>query len=524
MVEKEKMNKASKPNNEAKKTNISFDNFDEKDLEELYLCQSKEEKAHDIRVSLYGNLLYRATLEKGSYSEDDNLKKAYVKLIHDAFRFHNIGRQIKEIDKNIKISKEEMDVKHPLYANQIFKYLLDEYDTLSRDKKMSYYIAMEAALGYLENWNGTGFPEGKKTVNINIFARICRIANDYDIFVTKDKASHTDAIKKLIRGKGTKYDPILVDIYKDIEYKILEVKNYIEGEDIDALSEKEKPQSVFNDENLSNILFGRKGRIRQGMVYNSQLFEVDELRPIELLFTRIVDVDNQNVQFIEGNVIINSETEGTLFPKNYMVLATKSGRIDKLNKWALTEVSTIHESWELRFQRDVRFLLSLSTSILVAKDCVSDLVNYLGHINIDKYKVAFEIDIDDLLGHDSYDKHSIKESIKFLRDTYGFEFVLNGINIYHPSFDILMDYEFDYLKVDYRLYRSYSNRNRVKSLIEKLGELCRDLGTRLIFTNVRENGEAKLINECGEALMAGPFFGDLMRKPLNTTFKVSMLE
>ena len=87
-----------------------------------------------------------------------------------------------------------------------------------------------------------------------------------------------------------------------------------------------------------------------------------------------------------------------------------------------------------------------------------------------------------------------------------------------------MDYEFDYLKVDYRLYRSYSNRNRVKSLIEKLGELCRDLGTRLIFTNVRENGEAKLINECGEALMAGPFFGDLMRKPLNTTFKVSMLE
>lgn len=501
----------------------SFD-FTDKDLEELYFSQPKEEKSHDVRVAIYGNLLYRALIEKGSYSEDENLKKNNIKYIHDAFRFLNIGKQIKELNPKIKINKEELNLKHPLYANLIFTYLLDEYESLSRDKKISYYIAMEAALGYQENWNGSGIPEGKKAINISIYARICRIACDYDIFVTVDKMSHADAIKKLTRGKGTKYDPVIVDVFRDIERKVLDVKNYLVEEKVDEEVNYDKKISVFSDEFISSILLGKKGRIRNGMLFNQSLFDVDELRPIELLFTRIIDIDTQNVPFIEGHVIINSENEGTLFPKNYRVLASKSDRIEKLNKWALTEVSTIHESWELKFQRDVRFLIFLSTNILALKESVSELVNYLTMINVDKYKVAFEIDIDELIQRDSYSKNQINESIKFLRDTYGFEFVLNGVNIHHPSYDILMDFDFDYLKVDYRLYRGYSNRQKVSSLIEKLSDLCRDLGTRIIFTNIREKGEAKLINDCGNTLMTGPYFGELMRKPLNTTFKVSILD
>ena len=39
---------------------------------------------------------------------------------------------------------------------------------------------------------------------------------------SKDKLSHSDAMKKIIRGKGDKYDPKLVDVLKSIDKKFAE--------------------------------------------------------------------------------------------------------------------------------------------------------------------------------------------------------------------------------------------------------------------------------------------------------------
>lgn len=507
-------------NYDLSKTFLECNEIKNKDLDELYFALTKENKSHAIRVSIYGSLLYKLVVDKNSYPEDKDIKKAYTKYILDAFRYHDIGKVIPVLDKKCKMSNSELEDKHPVMSNSIFAYLLDDYDSLSRDKKIAYYIANEAAIGHHENWIGNGYPGKKKGLSISIFARICRIANDYDNLTAKDKLSHSDAMKKIIRGKGDKYDPKIVDILKSIDKKFAEINHYINEERIDTL----KPSKIYSDETLSNILLGKKGRIRNGMLYNDDLFNVDELRPIELLFNKVIDIDSQAVPFVESHVIINSATEGTLFEENYEYLVRNNERFEKLNKWGLTEISTIHESWELKFQRDVKFLLRISANTLLNHEVVADFVNFLSMINVDANKVAFEIGIEDVASKEDADVSEINESMKFLKDSYGYEFILNGINKSFPSYDILMQYDFDYIKVDYRLYRNYDNRSKVVTLIEKLNDMCRDLGTKVIITNIREKGEAKLVNECGIGLMSGPYFGELVRKPSVPFFKVDILD
>jgi len=500
--------------------NLNDFNIETLDLEELFLALPKDQRAHSIRVSLYGSVLYRKACELNSYPEDKDLNKSFIKYIPDSFRFHDIGKAACFINKKIRSSGDSMEKNHPSYANSIYGFIMNGYDTLSRDKKISYYIAQEAAVGHHENWNGFGYPEGKKELSINIFARVCKIANDYDNLIVKEKNSHSDAMKKMIRSKGVKYDPILIDVLKQVEKTFVEIHNYLKEENLNT----KHPNKIYAEENISNILLGRKGRIRNGMMYNKDLFEQDQLRPVELLYTRIVDIDNQGVPFVEGNVIINSDIEGTLFPNNYEFSAKKSDRFQKLNRWSFTEVSTIHESWEVKFQRDIKFLLRLDVKTLIAHEAISEFINYLTMLGIDSYKVAFEVPMEDVVLLDDEDIASINESMSFLKKTYGYEFVLNGVNPDYPSYDIIMHYDFDYLKVDYKLYRYYSNRSKVITTIDKLSDLCRELGTRLIFTNIRDKGEAKLLAECGITLMGGAYFGELTRIPQATFFKVSILD
>lgn len=490
------------------------------DIDELYYALPKYDKDHALRVSLYGTVLFKYAVENKSYPEDENLTEENVKYIKDALRYHDIGKALKQIDPNCNLTEEELEERHPTISNSIFSYLLNDFEELSKDKQKSFELGQMIAVSHHENWNGTGYPEKKKGIEINIFARVCRIVNDYDNLTAMEKLSHGDAMKKIVRNKGTKYDSILVDDFKAIDKTIAQINYYLKEEGL----AKERPDKVYNDENISNILLGRNGRIRNGMSYNKELFKNPDKRPIELLFTKCVDLEKQNLMFVETHVVIDSDIEGTLFPSNYEYIASHSDRYEKLNKWALTEIGTIHESWELRFQRDVKFLVRLSANTLVDHVKVTELVNYLGLINVDSYKVAFEVNVEELQDNNEDQIKAINEAMAFLRQTGNFEFVLDGMNPNYPSYDLMMAYEFDYLKVDYRLYRGYTNLDRVSTLIGSLSDLCRNLGTKVIFSNIKTKDEAKLVNQCGIEIMSGSYFGELVRTPNEAFFRVDILD
>ncbi|MDR0387639.1 MAG: response regulator [Treponema sp.] len=77
--------------------------------------------------------------------------------------------------------------------------------------------AKEVAGFHHEKWDGTGYPYGLKGYNIPLAGRIMAIADVYDALIEqkpyKKSYTHEEAAEIIARGKGTHFDPILVDLF-----------------------------------------------------------------------------------------------------------------------------------------------------------------------------------------------------------------------------------------------------------------------------------------------------------------------
>jgi putative two-component system response regulator len=71
--------------------------------------------------------------------------------------------------------------------------------------------------GHHERWDGHGYPDGLQGEDVPIGARIIAIADAYDAMTTdrpyRAALSDTEAMRRLQTGRGTQFDPHLLDVF-----------------------------------------------------------------------------------------------------------------------------------------------------------------------------------------------------------------------------------------------------------------------------------------------------------------------
>lgn len=81
-------------------------------------------------------------------------------------------------------------------------------------------IAADMALAHHERWDGKGYPNGLSGDNIPVGARLMAVADVYDALVSKrpykDPYPHDVAVAEIVKGKGTQFDPDVVDVFVKI--------------------------------------------------------------------------------------------------------------------------------------------------------------------------------------------------------------------------------------------------------------------------------------------------------------------
>ncbi|MCW2278687.1 response regulator [Heliophilum fasciatum] len=81
--------------------------------------------------------------------------------------------------------------------------------------------AKEIALHHHEKWDGTGYPDGLSGDSIPVFARIMAVADVYDALITrriyKPAMMHHEAVAVITDGKGTHFDPDIVDAFLEAQ-------------------------------------------------------------------------------------------------------------------------------------------------------------------------------------------------------------------------------------------------------------------------------------------------------------------
>jgi CHASE2 domain-containing sensor protein len=78
-------------------------------------------------------------------------------------------------------------------------------------------MAKDIVYTHHERWDGTGYPQGLRGTEIPVAGRVMAIVDVYDATVTRTlyrpTMSHDDTVSFIVRGRGTHFDPAVVDAF-----------------------------------------------------------------------------------------------------------------------------------------------------------------------------------------------------------------------------------------------------------------------------------------------------------------------
>jgi putative two-component system response regulator len=98
-------------------------------------------------------------------------------------------------------------------------------------------LAKEIAYSHQEKWDGSGYPQGLKGEQIPLSARLMALADVYDALISrrpyKDPMSHEKAAAIIHEGRGTHFDPDVVDVFAAVEHQFQEIAAHFVDSDAD---------------------------------------------------------------------------------------------------------------------------------------------------------------------------------------------------------------------------------------------------------------------------------------------------
>jgi len=187
---------------------------------------------HMERMLEYLKLMLDAMLKHELYKGE--VESWDMEAFISAAQMHDIGKiYVSEtiLNKPEKLSESEFDEikKHPGYGLMIIDRMRQQ---LINDSPFLNYAAI-LATSHHERWDGTGYPEGLKGSSIPLAGRLMALIDVYDALVSarphKQPMKPCEATEEIIRGAGTAFDPVLIEIFKTVSSELAKIPQKAQG-------------------------------------------------------------------------------------------------------------------------------------------------------------------------------------------------------------------------------------------------------------------------------------------------------
>jgi putative two-component system response regulator len=174
---------------------------------------------HIDRTQNYLKLLVDKMTERGLYKEAVSVWD--LKLLIQSAQLHDVGKICipdNILNKPGKLTNEEFEVMkdHAIRGKEAIMRIVTKVD----ESEFLHQAALIAHTHH-ERWDGKGYPQGLKKEEIPLHGRLMAIADVYDALISvrpyKKAFTHEEAVKIISEGKGTQFDPLLTELFEDIE-------------------------------------------------------------------------------------------------------------------------------------------------------------------------------------------------------------------------------------------------------------------------------------------------------------------
>lgn len=177
---------------------------------------------HIRRTQHYVRELAVCLKKHEKYAED--IDEKFIATLYKTAPLHDIGKvgvPDRILLKPGRLTPEEFEEmkRHTIYGRDAI---------IAAEKSMeapeSFLLtARDIAYAHHEKWDGSGYPQGLAGETIPLSARLMAIADVYDALITKriykDAMPHLEAVKVIEAGKGTHFDPEVVEAFIEVNDK-----------------------------------------------------------------------------------------------------------------------------------------------------------------------------------------------------------------------------------------------------------------------------------------------------------------
>jgi adenylate cyclase len=186
----------------------------------LTAVRDAETGRHSRRTQRYGRLLAERLATHPQFSS--YLTPDRIDLFASLAPLHDIGKvgvPDRLLNKPGPLTAEEMVEmrKHPAHGRDVI--VNAEHDVGTRDDVIL-GLAKDIVYTHHEKWDGTGYPQGLRGSEIPIAGRVMAVVDVYDAVITRSlyrhPMSHEEAVALIVAGKGTHFDPAVVDAFLQV--------------------------------------------------------------------------------------------------------------------------------------------------------------------------------------------------------------------------------------------------------------------------------------------------------------------
>ncbi|MDR0487462.1 MAG: response regulator [Treponema sp.] len=184
-----------------------------------------ESGEHVKRTQLYVEALANYLIESNSEYAGE-LIKMDPEIIVKSMALHDVGkiaipdRILQKPGRLDPVEYEEMKT-HTTRGKEIIGEL--------GDVKTSLYLkhCEDICYSHHERWDGKGYPQGLKELEIPLAARIASLADVYDALVCvrvyKEALTHDKAMRIIMEGRGSQFDPVVCDALEKVQDRFIEI-------------------------------------------------------------------------------------------------------------------------------------------------------------------------------------------------------------------------------------------------------------------------------------------------------------
>lgn len=188
-------------------------------MAKLAESRDSETGAHLERVRGYTRALARALATQPPYKS--TIDQPFINMIYETSPLHDIGKigiPDSILLKPGRLTEDEFEImkQHTTIGGEALEAAIQQYGQVS-----FLHMARDIVLSHHERFDGTGYPRGLAGEQIPLAGRIVSLADAYDALrakrVYKDAFSHHVTREIIVEGRGTQFDPMMVDTFVQIE-------------------------------------------------------------------------------------------------------------------------------------------------------------------------------------------------------------------------------------------------------------------------------------------------------------------